>query len=384
MMQRLPVALIANSLGVGGVERQLITLAGRLDPVRFDVELVPLKDEGGLHEAAAALPLWSPAARRGIDLGAARRLSDHLRRRGTRAVMAANQYATLMLWAATAGWRAPLHRLSAFHSSPDLMGSGFGDRLRLAMYGHALRRFDGLIYVSDRQQQAWQARGLGRGVRSHVITNGIEVARYPDRTDHAARAAWGWHAGHFVVGLCAALRPEKRVEDLVEAAAIAMTRGVPVRLLLIGDGPCRPAIEAAAAACLPAGTLHCAGFQPDVVPFVQACDAMALVSDTEAFSIAVLEAMACAKPVVLTDVGGASEQIDDGVHGWLVERRRPDQIAGAIERLWRGDHEAMGRRGRERVLERFSMDGMVRRYEDALTPGTTAPRVAAGPQPAKA
>jgi glycosyltransferase involved in cell wall biosynthesis len=374
-MTRVRVALLANSLGVGGVERQLITLAERLDRSRFDVELWSCKPEGGLHEATQALSTWSPQAGRSLDLGALRRLRSRLRSQRVQSVLAANQYATLTLAAASVGLPS-LRRLSAFHSSPDLIGPGLRDRVRLRLYGQALRGFDTLVYVSARQQQAWAARGFAAGVPSRVITNGIDVARYPVAPDPEARRAWGWNAGDLVVGLCATLRPEKRVEDLVQGVALARAQGVPARLLVVGAGPCRDAIDAAVQAHLPDGSARLVGFQPDVVPFLRACDAVALVSDSEAFSIAVLEAMACARPVLLTDVGGAAEQIEDGVHGHLLPRRSPAAIAQALQRLWQGGAAAdMGRRARRRVEERFSLDAMVRGYEDLLQ------RVAQRPSP---
>ena len=80
-----------------------------------------------------------------------------------------------------------------------------------------------------------------------------------------------------MVGLCATLRPEKRVEDLVQGVALARAQGVPARLLVVGDGPCRAGIEAAVQAQLPDGSARLVGFQADVVPFLRACDVMALV-----------------------------------------------------------------------------------------------------------
>ena len=92
------------------------------------------------------------------------------------------------------------------------------------------------------------------------------------------------------------------------------------------------------------------------------------ILDSESFGVAVLEACACAKPVVVSNVGGLPEVVEDGVNGFVVEPRSPEQTADAIERLL-GDQdlrERMGRAGRERVRRlydwRASVEQMVGIY----------------------
>src|SRR6185503_13754499 len=131
------------------------------------------------------------------------------------------------------------------------------------------------------------------------------------------RAALGYEAGEYVVGMCAALRPEKNHIQLIEAIAILRARGIRARALVIGDGPMRPAIEARAKEVGVAEEVRITGFQQDVRPFVSACDTMVLCSTTiETFSLAALEAMALARPVVHSDIGGAAEMISSGDNGF--------------------------------------------------------------------
>ena len=384
----LRISLVVNSLGVGGVERQMLTLARHLDRRRFDAELVPLKSQGALAEDArsASVPMWTPDSRRGLDLAAAWRLAAHWRRTGVHTVLAANSYASIVAWLASRVMRRPPRLLSAFHSAPEHIGDGRRSRLQLALYGVALRGYDGLVFVSGLQRAAWAARGFAAGVPSTHVFNGIDLESMAAHGagEAAVRSQFGWDASHFVVGVCASLRPEKRIEDLIRAVGLLAARGVPVRLLVIGDGTQRQRLEQAAAQSLAPGTAAFIGFRPDVASWIALCDVMALVSDAEAFSISVLESMACGKPMVLTRVGGAAEQIEDGVHGHLVERRSPEQIAQRIEQLWRsGEAAAMGARARERVRERFSLDAMVRGYEALLEaqPWPAAARTGAAPRP---
>jgi glycosyltransferase involved in cell wall biosynthesis len=110
-----------------------------------------------------------------------------------------------------------------------------------------------------------------------------------------------------------------------------------------------------------------AGMQSQVAPFIQACNAMALVSEVEAFSVVILECMASARPMVVTDVGGAREQIEPGKHGYIVPVAEPEQIANSLARLWfDGNIPAFGAAARASVAKRFSVESMVDQYTSLL------------------
>src|SRR4029077_13405288 len=113
----------------------------------------------------------------------------------------------------------------------------------------------------------------------------------------------------YVIGICAALRPEKNHVQLVDAVAALRARGIPARALVIGDGPMRPAIEARARAAGVADEVRITGFQQDVRPYLAACDTAVLCSTTiETFSLAALEAMALGRPGAHSDLRGRREE----------------------------------------------------------------------------
>jgi glycosyltransferase involved in cell wall biosynthesis len=363
---RIRVALVTNALDAGGAEVHTITLAQRLDRRRFDCELVPLKPEGDLH-GDHGVPAWSPRSAKGRELGAVWRLVDRWRQREPDVVLAANNYATMLAWAATRATARKPRVVSVFHSSPGHFGSKLKDQAQLWIYGWVAQQCDALVYVSRLQLDAWAALGFADKAAATVIYNGIEVDRFPVARDESIRKEHGWDSDCFVIGTCARLRAEKRVEDLLSALELLLRAGVPARLLVIGDGPQRQELEGMAAARLSPGVVRFAGFQSDVSPYIAACDVMALVSDVEAFSISVLESMACAKAVVLTDVGGAREQIEHGLQGYIVPTRSPASIADAMSSIWRGGTaKAFGESARSRVGSRFSMRQMLATYEDLL------------------
>jgi glycosyltransferase involved in cell wall biosynthesis len=124
------------------------------------------------------------------------------------------------------------------------------------------------------------------------VPNGIDLARFA--TDGSRRGG-----AQPVIGTVAALREEKNVSRLVRAFA-TLPAG---RLVIVGDGPQRAALEALAAALGVAQRVEFAGHHADTVPFYAGFDIFALSSDTEQMPLSVIEAMASGLPVVATDVG---------------------------------------------------------------------------------
>jgi glycosyltransferase involved in cell wall biosynthesis len=115
-----------------------------------------------------------------------------------------------------------------------------------------------------------------------------------------------------------------------------------------------------------------AGVQSDVRPFIAAFDVFALVSFTEAFSLAALEAMAMGIPAVLSDVGGAREMVVDGETGFVFQTDDVEQFIAAMNALRENDTaKVMGMAAHRFVNAHFTHKSMVDRYEQlfgALVP----------------
>jgi glycosyltransferase involved in cell wall biosynthesis len=228
---------------------------------------------------------------------------------------------------------------------------------------------DWLVFVCEAQRRYWQRRKVCAR-RTEVIYNGVDLEHWKAGSSDAAialRKVLGFSETDLVVGMSAVLRPEKNPLQLVDAIALARRRGIAARALLIGDGPMRPAIEAHAARLGLARDVVITGFQQDVRPLLAACDALALCSHSEAFSLAALEALALGRPVVHAQVGGAAEMIEPGRNGYLFA---PGDTRALVERLAALADPAlrrrMGAQARAMVEERFSERAMVDRYESRL------------------
>ena len=181
-----------------------------------------------------------------------------------------------------------------------------------------------------------------------------------------------------MVGIVAALRPEKDHATLLRAARIVIDEMPRVRFLIVGDGPMSPPARGAVPRnCGSTSNVHFAGTRPDVARLLCAIDVFALTSTTECFPIALLEAMACGRPAVCTAVGGIPEMISDGESGYLVPPRDPTQLADRLVSVLSDPQTArrMGRAGRRSRRGRIQ-SGSQRRG------GATGDR-GCGPAPAK-
>ena len=372
----LRVLFLVNSLCVGGAEKHVVSLVNGLDPARHRLALTALKREEALlpqiapHRLVDGLACLDVA--QGLSWGAVRRLARQLDAQRTDVLVCTNMYALLYGWLARAlSRRGPQVRLvEVFHST---LPESRKEARHMVLYRHLVRRADMLVFVCQAQADHWHVHGL-RARQDVVIHNGIDTARFSDTSSpedkRRLRAEQGFAETDLVVGLCGVMRPEKAHGDFLRALAQVVQepetarKGQRVCGWLIGDGPLRAALERDIDALGLRERVRISGFVQDVRPLVAACDAMAITSTTETFSLAALEAMALGKPLLMTDVGGAREQVRHGHNGWLVPVGDVNAMAGALTRwLEPNARAAMGLRAAAEVREHFELAGMVQGFE---------------------
>jgi glycogen synthase len=203
--------------------------------------------------------------------------------------------------------------------------------------------------------------------RAHVVENGVAVDDFqpaPLEEQARLRAELGIPASALVVGSVVRFEPGKGLEYFVDAMPEILRQCPDARFLLVGDGSLRAELEAQAERVGVRDRVHFAGFQTRPRPYLSLLDVFVLPVPVGSMSIALLEAMAMRKAVVMT-FGGEGEAVVHGETGFSAEPRNPGSIAEYVTRLLSDDalRLGMGERARRHVEDHFSAATTARKLE---------------------
>ncbi len=229
----------------------------------------------------------------------------------------------------------------------------------LPMVKMAIRESDGVTAVSDYlREETIRTFGVDREI--DVIGNFVEPPG-PERPDCRA---WLAPKAAFVLTHISNFRPVKRVMDVIKIFERVRTE-VPVRLVMVGDGPDRVEAEAYCRERGLAAEVRFTGKQLDIGTVLACSDLFLLPSATESFGLAALEAMGHRVPVIASRVGGLPEVVRHGVDGFLEPLGDTEAMALSALRLLKDDdlRRRMGDSARERALDTFAEGPIIDQYE---------------------
>ena len=361
----LRVMFCITSMPVGGAETLLVNLIRRLDRARFAPELCCLKELGPLGEVISTeIPAFAGLIGNKYDVRVLGRLTKLLRTRHVDALVTVGA-GDKMFWGRLAAWRAGVPVVaSALHSTgwPDGIG-----RLNRRL----TRITDAFIGVAPSHGQHLVEREAFPADKVYVIPNGVDIERFRPKSGaaHRLREQLGIPTTAPVLGIVAALRPEKNHELLLRAAQDVLAARPDAQTVIVGDGPERGRLEQLAAELGISRSVHFLGTRPDVHEVLSMLDVFVLTSHIEANPVSILEAMATAKPVIATRVGSIPDTVSEGTTGYLVTPGDAFQLANRIISLIDNPDLAcrMGQAGRDRVVQHWSLEAMVSGYEELIT-----------------
>ena len=238
----------------------------------------------------------------------------------------------------------------------------------------ALRRIKYHVGVSDAMRDLLISRRFPRET-TFAIYNGLDFSREPKRHDRAAfcaRVGANVAPGDIVVGAAARLDPVKDLATLVRGFAAAREGHPELKLIIAGEGPERPALEALAEELGVRGAVTLAGWLDDMEEFYSALDINSLSSLSETFPYALTEGAAYRLPTVASAVGGIPRLIEDGKTGFLFAPGDWEKLGARLAQLASdpGLRERLGAAVHERAAREFSVEATCREqravYEEIL------------------
>jgi glycosyltransferase involved in cell wall biosynthesis len=232
----------------------------------------------------------------------------------------------------------------------------------------ALARFTDLSLAVSQGVKDYLVKEIGLDpARVRVVVNGVDCAAIDAaRPGAEVRLELGLPEAVPVIGLVGRLDHWGKGHKELLAALAQLKERYPGHALIVGGGRREAEVKQLAANLGLAGQVHFLGSRRDVPDLLQAMDTFVLPSYSEGLSLALLEAMAAARPVIATAVGGNPEIVQDGVTGLLIPPRDPGALAGALERLLADPAwvKVMGKNARGHVEANYSLERLGREINE--------------------
>ncbi|HET6348076.1 MAG TPA: glycosyltransferase family 4 protein [Candidatus Krumholzibacteria bacterium] len=376
------ILILDTEFEMGGKEKKLFDFIRRTDRARYQISICCLKQGGYFKPRIEGLGVrfYDGLLRHKYDALSFRRLRTILKAERTQIIYTFSHPSTVIFSFMARALGLVDRVVVSYHAT----GREDGGRMVAGYLLPMLRRADMLLAVAEMQKrQLVDVEHLPAGI-IQVIHNGVDIDAYhaAEGNERArARDALGLPREGVVLVTVASLKSAKNIDVLLRASAGWLRSGADARLVLVGGGPDRAALESLAEQLGVRDRVLFTGVRDDIPDILRAADALVLPSKwgTETFPNVVLEAMASGLAVITTDVGSVREMVEVNASALVVPPDDEAALKDAIERV-AGDaalRSSMGRRGRAIVEARFSLDAMCRRRE-AVFETLLAPHPAAG------
>ena len=361
---------LVDSFNEGGSERQALQLTRLLrDSGRYEVFLASLNPEGSLRAEAESLAPEIPSypLKSFYDRNAGVQLSNFVRylRRNDIDLIHTHDFYT-NIFGMTAGFFAGVRARIASRRETNCMRSGSQLLVQRIAYSLAHQ----IIANSEAVRSKLVSEGVNQK-RITVVHNGIDMRRLASSivTSREESLALGFEGAipqRVFVSIVANMRHEVKDYPMFLRSAQLVKQQVPTAgFLIAGEGELRSSIERLATELGLGESVFFLGRCQRISDLLNASDVCVLSSKAEGFSNSILEYMAAGRPVVATNVGGASEAIVEGETGYLVESGDHSTMAHRIVSLLLAPEQArtMGDRGKQRVEQKFSSRALLKNIE---------------------
>jgi glycosyltransferase involved in cell wall biosynthesis len=307
------------------------------------------------------------ASRGSFQIGYLRSLVDLIRKRDVRLIVAHLYGAAI--YGNLAGRLCGVPVVAILHGQSDIARKERLAWAKARIIGHLSSR---IVFVSEALREDVVRRLKLPRNKTHVIENGIDLNRPRQGSDGTLRESLGLPPGTFLIGAVGNVRATKGYATLLRAARLCVDAMPSVRFVIAGDtnGSTYPPLARLRSELGLEQHVHFLGLRSDVPKVLANFDLYVLSSDTEGFSIALVEAMAAGLPAVATRSGGPETILEDGRTGVLVPPGDPQAMANALLRLANDAalRAKLAHAARESVARRYGAETMIENYHNLLRP----------------
>lgn len=354
------IAFLITGLGVGGAEMVVRDLALGISTMAFEPIVISLTSRGvvGAHieqGGVRVIALGDKGMKNPITL--VRRFVQLLKKEQVD-IVHTHLFAADMVGRIAARLAHVPVVISTLH---NVM---FGGRVREMILAATKGLVTSCVAVAEVVRVYALRRGISGSSTTSVIYNGVETTQLAVGGREKIRQQYGIMPDERVVISVGRLIPQKGFRYLIEAVKELSTAGIPLRLLIVGEGKERSMLEEYARS-LPEGVVICTGTVSNVADYLAAADIFVMASLWEGFSLALVEAGAAGKIVVATAVGIAPELITP-YNGFIVEPGNARVLAVAVRQaltLSPEEKQKMGQELQSAVRAQCSRETMIRTYE---------------------
>ncbi len=363
---RIVVGHMIYAFTFGGEERELLNIIRYGDKERFLHVVVSFTEVGAFGEEARRLGFRVLSLKKtmGNDFSLPFRIAKLIRMYGVR-VIHARGWATLVETALASRLARVRGSIYAFHGRTydDLRGQSIKRQMIQSFF---VRAYDRIVTLNPLMKRELSRECRLSEDKIDVIANGIELDRFsPSSNRSVLREAHRIPLDRFVIGNVGRLDPVKDHETLLRAVDGLKQCGRKPYLLIVGEGQSRAALESAIASLGLTEDVRLYGFSKRIPELLNCMDVYVQSSLYEGSSHTLVEAMACGLPVVATDVGGTADLFDEGREGFRFKPRDENALQELIAKIQDDPQlrRTMGYHARDRALKFFSVETMVKRYE---------------------
>lgn len=283
----------------------------------------------------------------------------HLIQTQTYSIIHTHGYAaglTGRLAAILAGKKKVIHTVHNFFPSVSPVLS-YGGKLTEVWLSHHTKK---IIAVSDQLRNAEIKMGISSD-KVVTVYNGIDIAKFKMQDKYKARSFLGLSMNEPVVGTISRLIPSKGIDIFLEALAL-QNKERPLKGLIIGDGPERPALQNLAQKLNLSDKVLFLGHRTDIPMLLSALDVFILPSRQEGFGLVLPESLCLGLPVIASSTGGITEIIESGSNGLLFAPGNIEELSRHISTLMYNEklRDKLVKNGIESVNKKFSSEQMVK------------------------